>query len=99
MSESRFVAIETRLSAVEKKQEREDTFRTEFYSYQRAQIEHDARVDEKMKSMDEKLDTLVSWQETQKEKPTKRWDELINKILWFVVGGVLAFIAAKVGLG
>ena len=33
-----------------------------------------------------------------KEKPAKRWDTLVEKILWGVVGAVLTFILAKGGL-
>lgn len=32
------------------------------------------------------------------EKPAKRWDTLVEKILWGVVGAVLTFILAKGGL-
>lgn len=33
-----------------------------------------------------------------KEKPAKRWDALVEKILWGVVGAVLTFLLAKGGL-
>lgn len=33
-----------------------------------------------------------------KEKPAKRWDALVEKVLWGVVGAVLAFFLAKGGL-
>lgn len=33
-----------------------------------------------------------------KEKPAKRWETLVEKILWGVVGAVLTFILAKGGL-
>lgn len=33
-----------------------------------------------------------------KEKPAKRWDSLVEKIIWGVVGAVLTFILAKGGL-
>lgn len=32
-----------------------------------------------------------------KEKPAKRWDSLVEKIIWGVVGAVLTFILAKGG--
>ncbi len=31
-------------------------------------------------------------------KPGKRWDSLMDKIIWAVAGAVLAFILAKIGL-
>lgn len=33
-----------------------------------------------------------------KEKPAKRWDDLIGKIIWGVVGAVLTFFLARGGL-
>lgn len=33
-----------------------------------------------------------------KEKPGKRWETLVEKILWGVVGAVLTFLLAKGGL-
>lgn len=33
-----------------------------------------------------------------KEKPAKRWDALVEKILWGILGSVLAFFLAKGGL-
>lgn len=33
-----------------------------------------------------------------KEKPAKRWDALVEKVLYGIVGAVLAFLLAKGGL-
>lgn len=33
-----------------------------------------------------------------KEKPAKRWEDLVGKIIWGVVGAVLTFLLAKGGL-
>lgn len=33
-----------------------------------------------------------------KEKPAKRWEDLIGKIIWGIVGAVLTFLLAKGGL-
>lgn len=33
-----------------------------------------------------------------KDKPAKRWEDLVGKIIWGVVGAVLTFILAKGGL-
>ena len=32
-----------------------------------------------------------------KEKPAKRWDDLVGKIIWGIVGALLTFILAKGG--
>ena len=31
-------------------------------------------------------------------KPGKRWDSMVDKLIWAVAGAVLAFIFAKIGL-
>lgn len=33
-----------------------------------------------------------------KEKPAKRWEDLVGKIIWGIVGAALAFFLARVGL-
>lgn len=33
-----------------------------------------------------------------KEKPGKRWDEMVNKVLVLVIGAIVAFMLAKIGL-
>lgn len=32
------------------------------------------------------------------DKPGKRWDGLVDKIIWAVAGAVLAFVLSKIGL-
>lgn len=32
-------------------------------------------------------------------KPAKRWDGLVDKLIWGVVGAVLAFMLAQIGIG
>lgn len=32
------------------------------------------------------------------EKPAKRWDSLVDKIIWAVAGAVVAFILTRIGL-
>ena len=31
-------------------------------------------------------------------KPAKRWDGLVEKIIWLIAGGIIAYVAASVGL-
>ena len=53
---------------------------------------------EQLKTMNKSVTTLTSEVEELKEKPGKRWDALIGNIIWGVVGAVLAFVLAKIGL-
>lgn len=32
-------------------------------------------------------------------KPAKRWDGLVDKLIWGIVGAVLAFMLAQIGIG
>lgn len=53
---------------------------------------------EQLKTMNNSVNTLAKDVEEMKEKPAKRWDGLIDKIIWAVAGAVLAFLLAKIGL-
>ena len=51
-----------------------------------------------LKTMNNKFDSLQEDVESIKEKPAKRWDTLVNNIIWGVAGALLAFVLAKIGL-
>ena len=53
---------------------------------------------EQMKQMNRSVTTLTSEMEELKEKPGKRWDALVDKILWGICGAVLAYLLANIGL-
>jgi predicted nucleic acid-binding Zn-ribbon protein len=53
---------------------------------------------EQMKTMNHSVTTLTGEVEELKDKPGKRWESLVNNIIWGVTGAVLAFLLAKFGL-
>ena len=53
---------------------------------------------EQMKNMNASVSTLTSEVEELKEKPGKRWDALIDKIIWGVAGAILAYLLAQIGI-
>lgn len=53
---------------------------------------------EQMKTMNSSVLTLTTEVEELRDKPGKRWDSLIDKIIWAVAGAVLAYVIAKIGL-
>lgn len=53
---------------------------------------------EQMKTMNSSVITLTTEVEELRDKPGKRWDSLVDKIIWAVAGAVLAYIIAKMGL-
>lgn len=52
---------------------------------------------EQMKAMNASVSTLTDEVESLKEKPAKRWDGLIDKIILTVAAAVVGFILAKIG--
>jgi SMC interacting uncharacterized protein involved in chromosome segregation len=53
---------------------------------------------EQMKQMNKSVTTLTEEVEEMKEKPGKRWDAIVDKIIWGIVGACLAYFLSKIGL-
>lgn len=53
---------------------------------------------EQLKTMNCSVTTLTNEVEELKEKPGKRWDGLVDKIVWAVAAAALGFILAQIGL-
>ena len=54
---------------------------------------------EQLKTMNSSVATLTSEVEEIKEKPAKRWDTLVEKVVWAVAAAVISFLLARMGLG
>ena len=70
----------------------------DFYAWQLEQEKRDSALDEKLSSMENSLGKLVARQESEDQKPGKRWDDLVDKAIWAVMAAVIAFVLAKFGL-
>ncbi len=57
-----------------------------------------AALNEKLDSMDEKLDELTATAKELAEKPAKRWEGIVDKAIWAVCAAVIAFLLGRVGL-
>lgn len=90
--------LELRIEHLEQEQQKESAFREAYYTEQRERIRRDATLDAKMSEMDGKLDRLLEWQEEQKDKPGKRWEGIVDKIIGLVVGAVVGFLLMRAGL-
>jgi len=87
-----------RIKALEDWQRDSKKFHNSFYDWQREQIEWQARLDERLKSMEKDIKKSVEWQESQQSAPKKRWDAIVDKSVWAVLAAVIAFILARIGL-
>lgn len=53
---------------------------------------------EQLKTMNNNFVSLRNDVESLKEKPAKRWDSIVDKVLWGVVGALLTYILSQIGL-
>lgn len=53
---------------------------------------------EQIKTMNTSVVSLTTKVDKLEEKPAKRWDGLIDKIIWAVAAAVIAFLLGRVGL-
>lgn len=53
---------------------------------------------EQMKNINKNFKSLTNDVEELKEKPGKRWDSLVNNLIWGVAGALLAFVLSRIGL-
>lgn len=56
---------------------------------------HQTEAMERIEKNVNKLDGKV---EAMENKPAEKWDNLMEKILWLVVGGVIAYVFAQIGI-
>lgn len=89
--------LEKRIEILEGWQAESKKFHNAFYDWQRVQIARDAKMDVQLAGIETSLDKLVKWQEAQKEKPAKRWESIVDKVLMLVVGAVVGFMLVKLG--
>ncbi len=95
---TRIALLENRVELLEEGQDREEAFRKTYYADREARIDRDARLDEKMNAMDRKLDGVKSWVDEQQDKPSKRWDAIVEKVVSLIVAALVGFVLAKIGL-
>lgn len=53
---------------------------------------------EQLKTMNTSVSVLTDEVEEMKDKPAKRWESLVDKIIWAVAAALIGFALAKIGL-
>lgn len=53
---------------------------------------------EQLKALNGNVTTLTGKVATLEGKPAKKWDWLVNNVMWAIIGAVIAFCLAKIGL-
>lgn len=90
--------LEKRIEDLEAWQRDSKKFHNDFYDWQRTQIARDARLDEQLSNMGKNIQKLLVQQESCALKPGRRWDAIVDKIIWAILAAVIAFVLAQVGL-
>lgn len=57
-----------------------------------------ALLAQRMEIMDGNLSALAKSVESIKNRPAKRWEELVDRALWALAAAIMAFCLAKIGL-
>lgn len=90
--------LEARIEALESWQRDSKKFHNDFYDWQRTQIARDAKLDEQLSNMNTNINKILAKQEACSMKPGKRWDAIVDKVIWTVLAAVIAFVLARIGL-
>jgi len=90
--------MESKIKDLEDGQDREESFRKIYYSDREARIKRDAELDITLHTIEENVDKLVQRQAEEDAKPRKRWDGVVDKIIWAVLAAVIAFLLGRLGL-
>lgn len=53
---------------------------------------------EQIKTMNGSISTLTGEVEEMKDKPGKRWEGLVDKIIWAFCAALIGFVLARIGL-
>lgn len=85
--ESRSKSNQHRLDKVE---QRQDEF-GELITSVKVLAEREQNVENDVKEIKDDVKSLTN-------KPSKRWDSIVDKIIFTVIAGVIAFVLAKIGL-
>ena len=93
--EQRLTAVEERAKSNTKRLDKLEES-TEAISRLATSMEVMAERQEQVANTVDKLDGKVTAME---QKPAKRWDGLVDKIIWAIVAAVIGFLLARIGLG
>lgn len=53
---------------------------------------------EQMKTMNSSVNTLTDKVEELEQKPAKKWEGVVDKVLWAFLAAVIAFLLGRMGL-
>ena len=85
--------LEGRVKALEEWKDDSKKFHNDFYEWKNKQIERDARVDEKLNSINADVKEVLEAQKACVSKQGKRWESIKDKVIVGVLTSIVTAIA------
>lgn len=87
-----------RIEALERDNEHNKEAHKDFYARLENSHTSVALIEERMNQIKADTEEIKETVQEIKDKPTKRWDGIVEKAIWAIVAAVIAFLLTKVGL-
>ena len=91
--------LRKRIEDLEEWQKDSKKFHNDFYDWQRTQIARDAKLDERLETMNRNIEKLLTKQEACDAKPGRFIDSLKTNAVQTILAGIIGFLLAALGLG
>ncbi|MFI3249674.1 MAG: hypothetical protein R3Y07_01760 [Eubacteriales bacterium] len=98
MEESNLISLEYRVSTLEEDRNRNHDSHREIYARLQSTEQSQAVSQERHEQIITRFDTITKKLEEISSLPSKRWNGLIDKMLYAVVGILVAFLLGRLGL-
>lgn len=87
-----------RIEALEQDSERNKRSHKDFYDRLEKSHTSVALIEERICQIKADTEEIKLAVQELRAKPGKRWDGIVDKLIWAVLGGVAAFLLARIGL-
>lgn len=87
-----------RIEALEQDSERNKRAHKDFYDRLEKSHTSVALIEERICQIKADTEEIKQAVQELRAKPGKRWDGIVDKLIWAVLGGVAAFLLARIGL-
>lgn len=74
-------------------------FHNRLEKFQTDSTESSIRMEEKLSTVCENVNKLVSWHDSEQSKPQKRMDSIVDNLVWLVIAACAGYILGQLGLG
>lgn len=96
--DNNYPALSHRVAELERRMVKSEADRKEFFDRIRAIEKHEAVKAERLETLMSKVDNIQKNVDTLISIPGKRWNDIIDKVVFTIVGGIIAFLLSRLGL-